>query len=721
VPASDSGRTTDELYPSRVPVLRHVFTLWRWLRRVSNRRNIVVRLLNLPVVTGAGARPGLVLLQIDGLAFDQLQRAIDNGRMPFLRTLLKRERYELRPMYSGLPSTTPAVLGELFYGVAQAVPAYSFRDHRSGEVVEMIEPAIAATIQEELEQKGSGLLEGGSAYSDIYSGGASESQFCPANMGWTALESASAWRKAAVYLLHAPALIRLLGMLISDLGRALGEIIASRLARRELKFELQFLPRRLIGSVLMRELIPIAAEIDATRGLPAMHLNFVGYDECAHRRGPDSRYAHRALPEIDRTLRRIWQAAVDSGRRDYHVWIMADHGQERTTPYDQYFGRPLGDVLQDFYGSLPAEIAPVLKPGAGRDDVDGPLAVAVGPLGSIYWPIDLKPEQIEQIAPRLAQSLRLPIVAARGVDGLAAWFEGRRLRLPDDAAEFLGADHPHLADVAGDFARLCDHPDVGEFLICGYRRDGESISFVAEHGAHGGPGPDETTGFLMLPREDADQAPQQLRPSVVREMGLSQLQGRAVPQRRNSSNTTGRERFLRLVTYNVHSCIGLDGRLSPARIARVLAALDPDVVALQELDVCRQRSGCVDQAQEIAQALTMELHFLPCIERTGEKYGNAVLSRLPMRLIRADRLPQLHHYREPRGALWVRIDGAAGPRCSPHVVRTVAVGANRPYLRESRRYSDECRGGLQPVIAGRIGPSPSRCRPGCSRRCRCSD
>jgi endonuclease/exonuclease/phosphatase family metal-dependent hydrolase len=144
-------------------------------------------------------------------------------------------------------------------------------------------------------------------------------------------------------------------------------------------------------------------------------------------------------------------------------------------------------------------------------------------------------------------------------------------------------------------------------------------------------------------------------------MGMSLLQGRSVSRRRQSSRETGRDHFLRLVTYNVHSCIGLDGRLSPTRIARVLAALDPDVVALQELDVCRQRSGCVDQAQEIAQALTMELHFLPCIEQTGEKYGNAVLSRLPMRLIRAERLPQLHEYREPRGALWVQIDGAAGP------------------------------------------------------------
>jgi endonuclease/exonuclease/phosphatase family metal-dependent hydrolase len=43
----------------------------------------------------------------------------------------------------------------------------------------------------------------------------------------------------------------------------------------------------------------------------------------------------------------------------------------------------------------------------------------------------------------------------------------------------------------------------------------------------------------------------------------------------------------RILTYNVHRCLGTDGRLSPARIADVIAAYEPDVVALQELDVGR--------------------------------------------------------------------------------------------------------------------------------------
>src|SRR5690606_8892347 len=61
----------------------------------------------------------------------------------------------------------------------------------------------------------------------------------------------------------------------------------------------------------------------------------------------------------------------------------------------------------------------------------------------------------------------------------------------------------------------------------------------------------------------------------------------------------------RIVTYNVHRCVGNDRRLDVARIAEVLARLRPDIVALQELDVGRARTNGVDQAHEIAARLDM--------------------------------------------------------------------------------------------------------------------
>ncbi|MFE1597774.1 endonuclease/exonuclease/phosphatase family protein [Methylobacterium sp. ID0610] len=115
--------------------------------------------------------------------------------------------------------------------------------------------------------------------------------------------------------------------------------------------------------------------------------------------------------------------------------------------------------------------------------------------------------------------------------------------------------------------------------------------------------------------------------------------------------------MLRLITYNVRRCLGTDGRLSPARIAEVLAACRPDVVALQELDVGRLRSGMIDQAHAIAQHLGMRAHFHAALRVMEEEYGNAILTALPSRLVRAEALPGLagRPHLEPRGALWAAV------------------------------------------------------------------
>jgi endonuclease/exonuclease/phosphatase family metal-dependent hydrolase len=110
---------------------------------------------------------------------------------------------------------------------------------------------------------------------------------------------------------------------------------------------------------------------------------------------------------------------------------------------------------------------------------------------------------------------------------------------------------------------------------------------------------------------------------------------------------------LRILTYNVHSCRGRGGRPDPLRIADVIASVEPDVIALQELDVGRLRTGGVDQAHAIAQHLRVAAHFHPALHVEEEKYGDAILTALPSQVIRAGQLPSLG---EPRGAIWVEVE-----------------------------------------------------------------
>ena len=114
----------------------------------------------------------------------------------------------------------------------------------------------------------------------------------------------------------------------------------------------------------------------------------------------------------------------------------------------------------------------------------------------------------------------------------------------------------------------------------------------------------------------------------------------------------------RILTYNVHRCVGVDRRLDVGRIAEVIARMRPDIVALQELDVGRARTHGVDQAHEIARRLEMAFHFHPALRVEEEQYGDAILTIYPERLVRAGPLPGYPRMPglEPRGAVWVSVE-----------------------------------------------------------------
>ena len=85
---------------------------------------------------------------------------------------------------------------------------------------------------------------------------------------------------------------------------------------------------------------------------------------------------------------------------------------------------------------------------------------------------------------------------------------------------------------------------------------------------------------------------------------------------------------LRIATYNVHRCRGLDGRTRPDRIAAVLSATDADIIALQEVVGAGPRGG--GHAEEIGAALGMGWIMSPARLLRGQQFGNAVLSRFPI-------------------------------------------------------------------------------------------
>jgi endonuclease/exonuclease/phosphatase family metal-dependent hydrolase len=111
---------------------------------------------------------------------------------------------------------------------------------------------------------------------------------------------------------------------------------------------------------------------------------------------------------------------------------------------------------------------------------------------------------------------------------------------------------------------------------------------------------------------------------------------------------------VRVLSYNIHHGEGIDGKLDLERIARVVKAVKPDLVALQEVDRKVQRTRNVDQPAELARLTGMKVVFGGNIELQGGEYGNAVLSRAPILRHRNHLLPCFDKG-EQRGVLAVEL------------------------------------------------------------------
>ncbi len=116
---------------------------------------------------------------------------------------------------------------------------------------------------------------------------------------------------------------------------------------------------------------------------------------------------------------------------------------------------------------------------------------------------------------------------------------------------------------------------------------------------------------------------------------------------------------LRCATYNIHGCVGRDGRRDPARTARVLRDLDSDVLGLQEVDSRGHADPVSGQLHELAAALEMHSVAGPTLRGPRGEYGNALLTRLPV--LSTARHDLSVPTGERRGALVVELQGPIRP------------------------------------------------------------
>lgn len=652
--------------------------------RSASRSRLALRLLSL-LKNKYSNKHGIVMIQIDGLSRKQLEKAMQAGKMPFLKKILKDEDFTIKKMYSGVPSTTPSVQGELFYGVKQAVPAFGYFDRALGEPVSMMSSENSAKVEDRLRREHRSIFEEGSSHGNIYGMGALTASFCMNRTGLAErIKKVSLLRLAVVAMLYGMSWFRVLFSLVPEFFLAAYDLVHGVSKGMELKYELSFLPKRVLISSTLSELTTLSSCLEVAEGLPLVHCNFFTYDEQAHRRGPDSAFAHWSLKSIDKHIRRIWKTAHKAGGRNYDFILYSDHGQEATDSYDKATGGAIDGAIEDcaektgLGTGLVAE-SPVRasmfrlqlfskRLSRAWKDMDtrqfntlaGLVFVCMGPLGHLYIvKREARSEKTRKnIARRLVRDYQVPLVIYLDDLENARYFnhdgEGD---LVSDARRVMGEDHPYAKEVSKDLRDLLKHENAGELILSGWKTGGRPLSFSIENGAHGGPGSQETDAFLILPKDFALSGKEFIRPVDLRREVMREVR---VFRHKPKENKLTEQGTLRVTTYNIHSGEGLDGRLDLKRIARVISKLKSDVVLLQEVDKGCRRSAEEDQLAELQKHTGFEYSaFFPVTKMNGGEYGIAVLSSLPLSTVKSENFQSILG-REPRGAQWLRLSLTEG-------------------------------------------------------------
>ncbi len=285
----------------------------------------------------------LLLIQIDGLSSARLRRAIDGGAVPALAGL-SRGGQNLYARRSATPPSTPVFQSALLWGRQAVVHGYTWFDRDTGRVRRMDVPEDIALVEEQLERQATPRrslfkITRAASYFITYLGGAVRVGFTVAG----GLFPSRGFRTAVV----ARGLWRATGDLPGELARGVLD-----LARRDGHGrEWGFLAMRLLWATYFEEIGVGNAVADMRRGAPLVYINFVAYDETAHRRGPDHPEALRELPRIDRRVSRLLREAR---RRGYEVMVVSDHGQKASRPFRDVAGRSLAAVVHRACATSPA-------------------------------------------------------------------------------------------------------------------------------------------------------------------------------------------------------------------------------------------------------------------------------------------------------------------------------------------------------------------------------
>lgn len=514
---------------------------------------------------GGDARPpGVVFLQIDGLAHPVLQRAVRDGNAPTIAGWLAKGTHQLVPWTTGWSSQTGASQAGILLGSNDDMPAFRWYEKDTEHTFVSNRPRHAAELERRLST-GHGLLcSDGASRGNIFTGDAEDA----------VLTMSSAGRKrgriGAGYYAYFSQPYTTMRTLLGVLAEVVREVHQAALQRRR---DVQ--PRvhrggvypllRAFAAVLTRDVIVATIVGDMQAGRSVVYADFVGYDEVAHHSGIERYDALESLRRLDHELSRLARAATRVDRR-YVFVVLSDHGQSQGSTFRTRYSCTLAELVGRACGQRPAEPGDqrpeaageeswgyaggalteiAAGPGLGaratgrvtrgrRADADGDtegdvvlgpetgtpdpkqtdtdvMVLASGNLGLVYLLREterMTREHIDELYPGLLPTLRehpgvgFLLVASEDRGPLVLGADGElELRTGEvTGADPLAAFGEHAQEQV---SRTDTFPHCADIMVNSLwdAQTGEVAAFEELVGSHGGLGGDQTKPFLLYPSD----------------------------------------------------------------------------------------------------------------------------------------------------------------------------------------------------------------------------
>jgi uncharacterized membrane protein YvlD (DUF360 family) len=386
--------------------------------------------------------PGIIFLEIDGLALPVLQRAMRDGNAPNMARWLVDAGYRLTEWETDLSSQTGASQAGILLGSNEDIPAFRWVEKETATMMTCSAPPDCAEI--ERRHGGDGLLaDGGASRGNLLSGLADHciltvsrmEEEKKANPGYRAF-LANGFNVTRVFVLFFWEVI----LELSASGRQRRRDVRPRGHRGGI-----YPLMRAALCVFVRDLIVYGVLQDMMKGRPAIYATFSSYDEVAHHSGLERQDTLEALRKLDQQFGRI-EAARRYAARPYEIVVLSDHGQTQGATFKQRNGYGLDDLVAR---SLSRGSVGGVADGDEQSSMVGhAFSEATGTTGK-------KKEKEEEKRKKNDVSDRDVVVLGSGNLGLVYLMEERR-RL---TLEEIDERHPELIPA------LRNHPHVGWVLV----------------------------------------------------------------------------------------------------------------------------------------------------------------------------------------------------------------------------------------------------------------